>query len=50
MLLWRADAGHLELDLKPADVCEIMRACSDEPRILVEEREINIRADLPDER
>ena len=47
LLLSRADAGQLHLDLESTNVCEIIRACVDDARILAEPREINIEENLP---
>jgi two-component system heavy metal sensor histidine kinase CusS len=49
LLLSRADAGQLQLDLESANVCEIIRACVDDARILAEPREIEIEENLPSE-
>jgi signal transduction histidine kinase len=47
LLLSRADAGQLQLDLESTNVCEIIRACVDDARILAEPREIQIEENLP---
>lgn len=47
LLLSRADAGHLQLDLESTNVCEIIRACAEDARILAESREIQIEENLP---
>ena len=47
LLLSRADAGQLHLDLESTNVCEIIRACADDARILAEPREIHIEERLP---
>jgi signal transduction histidine kinase len=47
LLLSRADAWQLQLDLESTNVCEIIRACVDDARILAEPREIQIEENLP---
>ncbi|MEA3211044.1 MAG: two-component system, OmpR family, sensor kinase [Chthoniobacter sp.] len=47
LLLSRADAGRLKLDLAEADVCEIVTACSEDTAIICEERGITIDMKLP---
>ncbi|HZC36452.1 MAG TPA: HAMP domain-containing sensor histidine kinase, partial [Chthoniobacterales bacterium] len=47
LLLSRADAGRLLLDLTLVDVCEIVRACAEDAEILAEERHISIEKNLP---
>jgi two-component system, OmpR family, heavy metal sensor histidine kinase CusS len=48
LLLSRADAGRLLLDLTVVDVCEIIRACVEDAEILAEERDISIEKNLPE--
>jgi two-component system, OmpR family, heavy metal sensor histidine kinase CusS len=48
LLLSRADAGRLLLDLTVVDVCEIIRACAEDAEILAEERDISIEKKLPE--
>jgi signal transduction histidine kinase len=47
LLLSRADTGRLQLDLTWVDVCEIIRACTEDAEILAEERGISITRNLP---
>ncbi len=48
LLLSRADAGHLTLDLIEADICEIITGCADDAGIMAEKRGITIATDLPE--
>lgn len=47
LLLARADAGKLQLDLQPGDLCEIIRLCAGDATILLEEERIQIELVLP---
>ena len=47
LLLSRADAGRLKLDVTERDVVEIITACVDDARIMAEPRGIEIETDLP---
>ncbi len=47
LLLSRADAGRLRLDVAPADVREIVAACVEDAQIIAAPRGITIEADLP---
>lgn len=49
LLLSRADAGKLQLDLAPGDLCEIVNLCAEDARIIAEERGIEIEMELPAE-
>ncbi len=49
LLLARADAGKLQLDLRPADVSEVVASCVEDARIMAEERGISIETELPTE-
>lgn len=42
LLLSRADAGRLALDLRETDACEILSACVEDARIIAERRQIEI--------
>lgn len=46
LLLSRADAGRLMLDLKETDAREVIGACVEDARIIAERREIEIEPDL----
>lgn len=48
LLLSRADAGHLKLDLAEADICELITGCAEDASIMAEERNIEIETNLPD--
>ena len=48
LLLSRADAGRLQLDLTLVDACEIIRACAEDAEILAEEHGITIEKNLPE--
>jgi signal transduction histidine kinase len=48
LLLSRADTGRLQLDLTLVDVCEIIRACTEDAEILAEETAISIVQILPE--
>src|SRR5260370_18993423 len=48
LLLSRADAGRLQLDLTLVDACEIIRACTEDAEILAEEHGITIEKNLPE--
>lgn len=47
LLLSRADAGHLQLDLRPADICEIVTACVEDARIMADGRNLTFETELP---
>ncbi len=47
LLLSRADAGRLKLDLADADLCEIIVACTEDAGVLAEDRAITIETELP---
>ncbi len=47
LLLSRADAGHLKLDLKETDVAELITACVDDAMVMAESREITVDASIP---
>jgi signal transduction histidine kinase len=47
LLLSRADAGKLRLDLQSGDLREVAELCVEDAGILAEERGISISADLP---
>ncbi len=46
LLLARADAGRLQLQLEDADLREIMRDCLEDAAVLGEQREVEIESDL----
>jgi two-component system, OmpR family, heavy metal sensor histidine kinase CusS len=46
LLLSRADAGKLQLDLRPSDVSEIVAGCVEDARIMAQERGITIETEL----
>jgi signal transduction histidine kinase len=48
LLLSRADAGRLNLDLVDANVCEIVEACTEDAQILAEPRNITLETRLPE--
>lgn len=48
LLLSRADAGRLQLDLTLVDACEIIRACAEDAEILAEEHGMTIEKNLPE--
>jgi signal transduction histidine kinase len=47
LLLSRADAGKLQLDLQPGDVNEIIRLCAGDAAILLEAQQIQMELALP---
>ncbi len=47
LLLSRADAGVLALDLVETDICEVILGCIEDASIMAEEREITIETQLP---
>lgn len=47
LLLSRADAGRLSLDLAPANISEIITACVEDARIIAADRDISLEADVP---
>lgn len=48
LLLSRADAGQLQLDLRMIDICEIVTACIEDARIMAEGRHLSFETDLPE--
>jgi signal transduction histidine kinase len=48
LLLSRADAGRLVLDLEEKDICETISACVEDARIMAEGKGIGIEMVLPD--
>jgi signal transduction histidine kinase len=49
LLLSRADAGKLQLDLSPGDLSEIINLCVEDARIIAEDRGIEIELNVPAE-
>lgn len=49
LLLSRADAGRLRLDLRPANVCEIVAACVEDAGIMAEGRRVAFEVEMPEE-
>ncbi|HEY3899750.1 MAG TPA: ATP-binding protein [Chthoniobacter sp.] len=47
LLLSRADAGKLKLDLQPGDLAELVALCADDAGILFEEQGIELERELP---
>jgi signal transduction histidine kinase len=47
LLLSRADAGKLKLDLQPGDLVELVALCADDAGILFEEQGIELERELP---
>ena len=47
LLLSRADAGKLQLDLQPGDLVELVALCADDAGILFEEPGIELERELP---
>ncbi len=49
LLLSRADAGRLQLELHPVEVCELAANCVEDARIMAEPAEIQIETEMPAE-
>ena len=47
LLLSRADAGKLKLDLQPGDLAELVALCADDAGILFEQQGIEVERELP---
>lgn len=47
LLLARADAGHLALDLAEHDIAELTEACAEDARIVAEQRGVQVKCELP---
>lgn len=48
LLLSRADAGRLVLDLTPQDLTSLTEACVDDARIIAEKRHVQVECSLPE--
>ncbi len=48
LLLSRADAGHLKLDLKETDLTELIDACVEDARVMAESRDLAVEAEIPE--